>query len=174
MSACCSTSAAACVTFLSSEKVEHIIHRQGHMPSSHTPLLHAHNAHRHGNSCQLVPVCLPMPITAGQFTFSARESRVPCPRRGHMQDPSSGTKTAFVLFILFSRAGKYSSIRPQLCALYICLHRRVQACLAPCSLPPLRVAHPTLVCPSSTAEMIALTSPESGWLLVFLTMAHSR
>ena len=64
VSACCSTSAAACVTFLSSEKVEHIIHRQGHTPSSHTPLLHAHNAHRRGRSCQLVPVCLPMSITA--------------------------------------------------------------------------------------------------------------
>jgi len=35
------------------EKVEHIIRRQGHMPSSRPPLLHPH---RRARACQLVPV----------------------------------------------------------------------------------------------------------------------
>lgn len=67
------------------EKVEHIIHRQGHMLSSRPPLLHPHNARCHAHSCQLVPACLPMPVTASQFTFSTHSSRVLCPRCGHMQ-----------------------------------------------------------------------------------------
>lgn len=47
------------------EKVEHIIHRQGHMLSSRSPLLHPQNACCHAHSCQLVPVCLSVSITAG-------------------------------------------------------------------------------------------------------------
>lgn len=66
------------------EKVVHIIHRRGHMPSSRPPPLHPHNARCHAHSCQLVPVCLPMPITAVRFTVSAHNSRVLCPRCGHM------------------------------------------------------------------------------------------
>lgn len=69
------------------EKVEHIIHRQGHMLSSRPPLLHPHNARCHAHSCQLVPARLPMPITVGQFTFSTHSSRLLCPRCGHMQAP---------------------------------------------------------------------------------------
>lgn len=85
------------------EKMEHIIHRQGHMPSSRPPLLHPHNARCHAHSYQLVPVCLPMPITVGQFTFSTHNSRVLCPRCGRMQAPS-GKKTVFVLFLPFWHA----------------------------------------------------------------------
>lgn len=47
------------------EKVERIIHRQGHMLSSRSPLLHPQKACCHAHSCQLVPVCLSVSITAG-------------------------------------------------------------------------------------------------------------
>lgn len=115
------------------EKVEHIIHRQGHMPSSRPPLLHPHNACCHAHSCQLVPVCLPMPITAGQFTFSAHNSRPLCPRCGHMQAPS-GKKNCSFFFLPFWHAGEneecaswQANTAAVVCScvcITICLHRR--------------------------------------------------
>lgn len=59
------------------EKVEHIIHRQGHMLSSRSPLFHPHNVHCHAHSCQLLPVFLPMPITEGLFTFRENQHHNP-------------------------------------------------------------------------------------------------
>lgn len=67
------------------QKVEHIIHRQGHMLSSHSPPLHPHNAGCSVHSCQLVPVCLAVPITVGWFTFTGQSHMGLCPRCEHTQ-----------------------------------------------------------------------------------------
>lgn len=162
------------------EKVEHIIHRQGHILSSRLPLLHPHNACSHAHSCQLMPDCLPMPITAGQFTFSTHSSRVLCPRCGCMLAPSVKKQLFFF----------HSDMQVCMCVLTkIQLHLQTVVCvcvynhfspqasyLAPCSLQPLSVTHPTPVCLSSTWLQQKKWSDfvSSDWLLVFLTMSHSQ
>lgn len=85
------------------EKVKHIIYRQGHMLSSHPPLIHPHNAHYHAHSCLLVAVCLPMAITGGQFTFSTHSSMVLCPRCGHIQAPSVDKPSVFSGFFFHEK-----------------------------------------------------------------------
>lgn len=140
------------------EKVEHIIHRQGHTLSSRPPLLHPHNARCHAHSCQLVPVCLPMPITAGQFTFSAHTTV-----RSSVLDVDTCRQAVF-FSLFFWHAGKKikhyvltSSISLQLWVYY---RLSPQAfCLAPRSPRPLKVTHPTPVSLSSTSLQLKKLSP---------------
>lgn len=58
-----------------------------------SPTSHPHNSRDHAHSCQLVPIFLLMPITAGKFTFITHSTKVPCPKFGHMLAHQWGKKT---------------------------------------------------------------------------------